>query len=465
MLNKLYQLLAKSIIPNMSTKKPIISIVGTTGVGKSQFSIDLARAIGGEIINADSMQVYQKLDQITNKHPLDERMGVPHHVIDYVPWDEDYHIHKFNQDAQSVIDDIHNRGKIPIVVGGTHYYLQTLLFNNKTIDDSNSNLKELTAEQLEILDGPVDILFRTLQEVDPIIAKKFHPQDHRKLRRALEIFYTKGEKASEIYHEQKLDELDSSSLKYNTLFFWVYCDPEILNDRLDKRVDKMMENGAIEEIKEMYDFYKSKQEQNLTCTSGIWQVIGFKEFLLWLEDNQSDTKLFEHGIERMKIRTKQYARYQVKWIKKSLLTELEKESKFDFVNGGKLYILDATNLDNWHENVDDIGIQIAQDFLSKGANGVSLPQAPDELKHFFEAPNEIKSNRRLESQENWKHFVCDICKDKQGNALVAVGEDSWSVHVNSRRHKKNEESIKKRKHNEEMIRLKKMRSNQEGVIN
>ena len=84
----------------------------------------------------------------------------------------------------------------------------------------------------------------------------------------------------------------------------------------------------------------------------------------------------------MKIRTKQYARYQVKWIKKSLLTELEKESKFDFVNGGKLYILDATNLDNWHENVDDIGIQIAQDFLSKGANGVSLPQAPDELKHF-----------------------------------------------------------------------------------
>ena len=96
---------------------------------------------------------------------------MPHHVIDYVPWDEDYHIHKFNQDAQLVIDDIHNRGKIPIVVGGTHYYLQTLLFNNKTIDDSNSNLKELTAEQLEILDGPVDILFRTLQEVDPIIAK------------------------------------------------------------------------------------------------------------------------------------------------------------------------------------------------------------------------------------------------------------------------------------------------------
>lgn len=83
------------------TSKPIISIVGTTGVGKSQFSIDLAKAINGEIINADSMQIYKKLDQITNKHPLEERNGIPHHIMDYVSWDEDYHIHKFSQDAQN----------------------------------------------------------------------------------------------------------------------------------------------------------------------------------------------------------------------------------------------------------------------------------------------------------------------------------------------------------------------------
>ena len=125
------------------TSKPIISIVGTTGVGKSQFSIDLAKAINGEIINADSMQIYKKLDQITNKHPLEERNGIPHHIMDYVSWDEDYHIHKFSQDAQKSIDDIHNRGKVPIVIGGTHYYLQTLLFNNKTLDDSNKTLKRI----------------------------------------------------------------------------------------------------------------------------------------------------------------------------------------------------------------------------------------------------------------------------------------------------------------------------------
>lgn len=437
----------------MSLKpKPIISIVGTTGVGKSQFSIDLAEAINGEIINADSMQIYKKLDQITNKHPMEERKGIPHHIMDYVLWDEDYHIHKFSQDAQKAIDDIHSRGKIPIVIGGTHYYLQTLLFNNKTLDNANKQLSELTKEQLQILDGPVDVLFKTLEEFDPVVAKKFHPQDHRKLRRALEIYYTRGEKPSEIYHEQKLDELESSSLKYSTLFFWVYCDPDVLNERLDSRVDKMMDSGAIDEIKEMYEFYKDKDS---SCTSGIWQVIGFKEFLPWLENNQTEDKQFNEGVERMKIRTRQYAKYQVKWIKKSLITELDKEAAFDYTNGGKLYILNATDLNTWHKNVDDIGIQVAKEFLTSGSNGVTMPQASPELQELFSNKSTNTSNRVLESRENWKHYTCDICKDKQGNPLVAVGDHSWNVHIKSRRHKKNEDGIKKRKHNDEMIRLKK----------
>ncbi|RCK64115.1 tRNA dimethylallyltransferase, mitochondrial [Candida viswanathii] len=444
----------------MSNRKPIISIVGTTGVGKSQFSIDLAEAINGEIINADSMQVYQRLDQITNKHPMEDRKGIPHHIMDYVSWDdEDYHIHKFSADARRAIEEIHARGKVPIVIGGTHYYLQTLLFNNKTIDDSKTEKKELTEEEVRVLDGPVDVLFGKLREADPVIAKKFHPLDHRKLRRALEIYYTTGEKPSEIYHEQKLDELESSSLKYNTLFFWVYCDPDVLNERLDARVDKMMESGAIDEIKEMYEFYNDNKH---ACTSGIWQVIGFKEFLPWLENNQVDQKQFDEGVERMKTRTRQYAKYQVKWIKKSLITELEKESAFDYVNGGKLYILNATDLSVWHEKVDDVGIQITKEFLSNGANGVTIPQAPPELEDLFNTRSTAQSNRILESQENWKHYTCDICKDKQGNALVAVGDHSWNVHIKSKRHKRNEEGIRKRKHNQEMLRLKQLKEQEES---
>ncbi|KAG7663573.1 tit1 [[Candida] subhashii] len=419
-------------------KKPIISIVGTTGVGKSQFSIDLAEAINGEIINADSMQVYKKLDTITNKHPLDERHGIPHYVMDHVDWNEDYYIHRFSKEANAAIDDIHARGKIPIVIGGTHYYLQNLLFKNKTVGEMKIENKELTKEQLEVLDGPVDVLFEQLKSVDPVIASKFHPQDQRKLRRAMEIWYKSGEKPSQLYHDQKLDEIEESSLKYNTLFFWVYCDRDVLIPRLDERVDKMIESGAIEEINELYEVYES-QDPHPDCTSGIWQVIGFKEFLPWLTTNKKDDKLLKEGIERMKIRTRQYAKYQIKWIKKLLSAELQKESRFNFKYGGKLYLLDATDLSTWQDNVAKIGIHITKQFLLDGPTKVTYPQAPESLMHIipFDESSFTKSQKILGAEANWKHYTCDVCKDKSGAKVVAVGEDAWNIHVQSRRHSKN----------------------------
>ncbi|KAK6205539.1 IPP transferase-domain-containing protein [Scheffersomyces amazonensis] len=437
-------------------KRNIITIVGTTGVGKSQFSIDLARAINGEIINADSMQVYKRLDNITNKHPIQERYGVPHHVMNHVDWKEEYFIHRFSEEANKAIEDIYDRGKIPIVIGGTHYYLSSLIFNNKTIGSTNEirPKQELTKEQEALLDGPVDNIFEELKKIDPIIVEKFHPQDKRKLRRALEIFYETGEKPSFIYHEQKLDELESSSLKYNTLLFWVYSDPEVLKERLDTRVDKMMVSGATEEIKELYGVYK-EQSPVPDCTSGIWQVIGFKEFLPWLGETNGDdisSSLYKEGVERMKIRTRQYAKYQVKWIKKLLSVELQKEARFRFKYGGKLYLLDATDLNTWNENVGARGVSIAKQFLENGPRAVTIPQAPENLKEmipddgFFD---NYKSNKVLGSESNWKHYSCSICKDKNGNDLVAVGDEMWQTHLNSRRHKKAlAAGDKKRKHME-----------------
>ncbi|KAI5960567.1 tit1 [Candida pseudojiufengensis] len=432
-----------------STKKPIISIVGTTGVGKSQFSIELAKHINGEIINADSMQVYKKMDLITNKHPIEERENIPHHVIDYIDWNEEYHIHKFTKDANLAIENIHQRGKIPIVVGGTHYYLQSLLFNNKTMDKSKEITNvELTTDQLNILDGPTDELFIELKKIDPIIAEKFHPKDHRKLRRALEIWYTTSIKPSEIYHEQKIDELEESSLKYNTIVFWLYSDPITLNDRLDSRVDKMFENGAFNEIDELY---KSYVENNADCTMGIYQVIGFKEFLPWLKDLKQDSKLLEEGIERMKIRTRQYAKYQIKWIQKTLHLELEKESKFDFKNGGKLFVLNATDLDDWDANVKERGLKIIDEFLSKNNSDISINQLPPGLESLFTKSKHSKSNKNLNSELQWKHFECDICKDSNNSNFIAIGELAWKSHLNGKRHKKNQNSDAKRKHVEEMI--------------
>ncbi|KAG7696120.1 hypothetical protein KL930_003147 [Ogataea haglerorum] len=147
----------------------VISVIGTTGVGKSQFAVELARAVDGEIVNADSMQMYRGLDQITNKHPVPERKGVPHHVMDHTPWDTEYFIHRFKQEAMAAISDIHKRGKTAILVGGTHYYLQSLLFLNKTLDTATR--AQLSDAERAVLDGPPDEVFRALQQKDPIVAQ------------------------------------------------------------------------------------------------------------------------------------------------------------------------------------------------------------------------------------------------------------------------------------------------------
>lgn len=385
------------------------------------------------------MQVYKKLDQITNKHPMDEREGIPHHVMNHVDWNEDYFIHRYSEEANRAIEDIHARGKVPIIIGGTHYYLQNLLFTNKTVGDTLSVPKETrqtTPDENDILDGPVEKIFDILKDLDPVIAEKFHPQDKRKLRRALQIYWTTGQKPSALYHEQKLDELEDLSLKYNTLLYWVYCDPEVLKPRLDSRVDKMMESGAKDEILQLYDFYKT-QEPRPYCTRGIWQVIGFKEFLPWLEDGASQQNLFDEGVERMKIRTRQYAKHQVKWIRKLLSVELEKEARFNYKYGGKLYVLDASDLTQWRDTVQGRGTDIVHQFLQDGPASVHHAQTPELVREMVSVgEGDVTSNKRLGSEDNWKHYTCDVCKDKNGNPMVAVGEDSWKVHVQSRRHRR-----------------------------
>lgn len=379
--------------------------------------------------------------------------------MDHIDWNEDYFIHRYSEEANAAISDIHSRGKTPIIIGGTHYYLQNLIFKNKTVGEKEDKetIRKPTAEEQELLDGPVEAIFKRLTEADPVISEKFHPQDKRKLRRALEIYLTTNQKPSEIYREQKLDEIEDSSLKYNTLIFWLYCEPDTLKERLDVRVDAMMDGGALAEIKEMNDFYQ-REEPKPDCTSGVWQVIGFKEFLPWLESGQADQKLFNEGVERMKIRTRQYAKYQVKWIKKLLGVELNKEARFNFKYGGKMYLLDATNLGEWESNVGIRGCKIAEEFLTSGPLGVKEAQAPEALlsllptSEFYE---EFNSNKTIKSVSNWKHFECPVCKDSEGKPFIAVGDDNWKVHEKSRRHKKQLGSAeRKRKHDENLAKYK-----------
>ncbi|KAA8896742.1 hypothetical protein DIURU_005754 [Diutina rugosa] len=375
---------------------------------------------------------------------MEERQGVTHHVMDHVDWTDTYDMQRFAREAQTAIDDILRRGKVPIIIGGTHYYLQNLLFHNKTVGAEVKRTRPITEAERAILDGPGDQLWPALQQVDPVIAEKFHPQDHRKLRRALEIYYETGAAPSQLYRDQKLEELEQSSLKFNSLLFWVYSDREVLVPRLDARVDKMMASGARDEIREMYQVYQQSGASD--CTSGVWQVIGFKEFLPWLESGEASGDAWAEGIERMKSRTRQYAKYQVKWIKRLLGVELQKEARFNWVNGGKMYLLDATDLSQWSTRVRDRGVAIASEFIARSP--ITEPQAPPHLEHIL--PSEeylatITSGKTLEGARQWKHFQCDICKDSHGNPLVSVGEEQHRLHMKSRRHRSTKHKLEKQR--------------------
>ncbi|ESW97843.1 Delta 2-isopentenyl pyrophosphate:tRNA isopentenyl transferase [Ogataea parapolymorpha DL-1] len=400
----------------------VISVIGTTGVGKSQFAVELARAVDGEIVNADSMQMYRGLDQITNKHPMAERKGVPHHVMDHTPWDTEYYIHRFKHEAMAAIADIHRRGKTAILVGGTHYYLQSLLFLNKTLDTATS--EQLTDAERAVLDGPPDEVFRTLQQKDPVVAQKFHPNDHRRVRRALEIYFSTKQRTSDLYRSQQQQE--TSALRYQMLFFWLYARQDVLDERLDSRVDKMLQQGALDEIRAMHAF-RAQMEPKMDLDRGVWQVIGYKEFLPYLEEGP---ERLAGCIEDMKRNTRRYARRQVKWISRTLTRELAREGQFGWPNGGQVVVLDATELGNWEQDVAQRGVDVCRRFLA-GSPPVRALTVPETLEGVLAIPGEAGND-----ETKWQHHYCETCVDETGRPTLFVGEQ-YAIHLKSRRHRSN----------------------------
>lgn len=451
-----------------NARKKLIAIVGTTGAGKSQLSIEVAKRINGEVINADSMQMYEGLDTITNKHPMEEREGVPHHLLGHVGWNDEYSVLQFERETRSLIDDIHGRGRVPILVGGTHYYIQSVLLNNATIGSNgqdgnpdsststNLDSHKLTSAQMEILEsGSPETVFEQLANVDPLIAQKFHPNDHRRIRQALRIYYTTGKKASDLYSQQQ--EVDpESALRYDSLIFWVFCDKTVLDPRLDQRVDDMVAKGdLINEVKSLYQHYRdlklSSQCENGSppdLERGVFQVIGFKEFLPWLEasvTNSSNTNtktneekakedLWRDCINDMKTGTRRYANKQTKWINKKLLPAMSRY-------GAVVSLLDASDLSKWNSDVGERGSKIAQEFMQKQSRDeFSVSLVPPERKDLLDVSH--SAGDFSVNPENWKHYKCDACN------MTLVGEKAWQTHVASRKHKRMRDSDKKKKERE-----------------
>ncbi|KAG1801779.1 IPP transferase-domain-containing protein [Suillus subaureus] len=249
----------------MSNLRPIITICGTTGVGKSKLFIELALKIaqgihgwrGARIINADSMQVYTGMDVITNKVPVAERMGVEHLLMDFKQPGEQYVVGQWVQDAIKAIDETHRMDMIPIIVGGTSYWIQHLMFPNRlptpgqTLSDSvTQSIANLPPELLELFNAlpehppsaashPQDamLLHRLLTALDEPVAQRWHWRDTRKVMESLRVIKDTGMAPSEIIIEQSKTALIP---RYRTLCFWLYAEPSILNERLDARVDDMI---------------------------------------------------------------------------------------------------------------------------------------------------------------------------------------------------------------------------------
>ncbi|XP_061870331.1 tRNA dimethylallyltransferase isoform X2 [Colius striatus] len=313
--------------------RPLVVILGATGTGKSALALQLGLRLGGEIVSADSMQVYKGLDIITNKVSPQEQQLCRHHMISFVdPLVSNYTVVDFRDRAVTLIEDIFARDKIPIVVGGTNYYIESLLW--KVLVDTKkgtSTAPGLVADrkaELEQVDA--EELHQRLRRVDPEMAARLHPHDRRKVARSLQVFEETGIPHSEILHQQQEEEGGGplgGPLKYpHSCILWLHADQEALDRRLEQRVDAMVAAGLLEELRDFHRRYNQQRvaENRQDYQHGIFQSIGFKEFHEYLisEGNcspETSALLLQKGIQALKQVTKRYARRQNKWVRNRFL--------------------------------------------------------------------------------------------------------------------------------------------------
>lgn len=296
-------------------KKRIIVIVGPTAVGKTSLSISLARRLDGEIISGDSMQVYRGMDIGTAKIRPEEMEGIPHHLIDIRNPDETYSAAEFKRDVNEKVTEITEKNRIPILVGGSGLYIQAALydFNFSDIPRDEKWTEKLMKEAGE--DG-IDRIYRKLKEVDPEQAEKIHPNNHRRIIRALEIYEATGKTKTEWEKEQKRES------PYEPLIIGLTMEREKLYEQINRRVDQMMENGLLEEVETLY-------RQGYENTQAM-KAIGYKEFIPYLEGEI----MLEDAIETLKRNSRRFAKRQYTWFRNKLpvtwylINPEEKDEKF-----------------------------------------------------------------------------------------------------------------------------------------
>lgn len=280
-------------------KKPLIVLTGPTAVGKTSLSISLAKAVNGEIISADSMQVYKGMDIGSAKIRKEEMQGVTHYLVDILEPEEEFHIVKFQKLAKAALEEIYAKGKIPILVGGTGFYIQAV---TRDIDFTQAEQETSYREELEQFakEKGAEYLHEKLREVDSKSAENIHANNVKRVIRALEFYHQNGTPISEHNEEQK-----QQTSPYNLAYFVLTAPREILYERIDRRVDQMMEEGLLEEV-------KSLRERG--CHRGMvsMQGLGYKEILAYLEGEYP----LEEAVRILKRDTRHFAKRQLTWFRR-----------------------------------------------------------------------------------------------------------------------------------------------------
>lgn len=281
-------------------KQSLIIIAGPTAVGKTALSIELAKSINASIISADSMQVYKHMDIGSAKVTKDEMQGIKHYLIDVLEPEEEFNIATFTQFAKNDIEYIKNDGKIPIIAGGTGFYIQALLYDINFDDDANKS--DEIRDRLEnlITTKGNEFVHNMLRKVDEKAADEIHPNNVKRVIRALEYHYLTGEKISKHNETERIKESP-----YNFKYFVINEERALLYKNIDKRVDIMIENGLVDEVKAL-------KERGLTKDNISMQGLGYKEILSYLNNDIS----LEEAVYIIKRDTRHFAKRQLTWFKR-----------------------------------------------------------------------------------------------------------------------------------------------------
>lgn len=446
----------------------MVVILGATACGKSKLAIEIARRFGGEIISADSMQVYKGLDIVTNKVTDEEQSQAKHHMISFLDPLQRYSVVDFRDKSLNIIDNLMKQNRLPIIVGGTNYYIESLLWKNLTIPsnpdssrsgtllDSEAELVKNSPEGILHTDSDLedpekffskpiygdgfqkidsDKLWKVLEKVDMKSAHTYHPNDKRRIIRCLQVIQKEKKNFSELFEGLNKSTCDTESLggplRFDkTCVLWLSCENETLNMILDERVDQMIERGLLAELEK---FHKDYNEQRLRdgvepdYSKGVFQTIGFKEFHNYLtldcatKDTSEGKKILTRSVEDMKLSTRKYAKRQLKWIKRRFLQSGTRDLPAVF----KL----ETVFDEgaWSKQVKEPSFEIVDSFIS----GKPLGECAANLKQ----EPEVQS---MGANEPSKHY-CEQCD------RIFIGSHNIEIHLKSRTHERRSLNIKERK--------------------